>query len=297
MTPTPNPIAEQVFEVAMQLAAMTLGQTVSGRLRKSDLAHYLLRNVPLARGLLSVGASSEEQIERATQNLWQHFNPGFAPIDSDHPDHDFYREAALAAAAGVTPQGPSSRMFSPSECPNADHPEMESCGLCDYRPAPPNDREKLIAEYVNPRMPGRQNSDGHLMAQAFRAGWDAALAAPLDPEKDERVLAWEQVAKHPVLKQCYAEERPLLPAVLDQLTDLFELEQAVNELAPAPERIPFDPEKVAGVVGEHLIVHKSRCECGVDMMPDYKSGMTPADVIKRHVARALCDAYMEGKLT
>lgn len=52
----------------------------------------------------------------------------------------------------------------------------------------------------------------------------------LDEEKDERVLAWEQVAKHVALKQCYDEERPLLPAVLDRLTNLFDLEQTVRRI-------------------------------------------------------------------
>lgn len=50
---------------------------------------------------------------------------------------------------------------------------------------------------------------------------------------DERIVAWEAVAKHPALKPCYDEERALLPAVLDRLTNLADLEQAVNEVAPA----------------------------------------------------------------
>ena len=54
---------------------------------------------------ITKGAPSEEQIERATQSLWQYFNPGFAPIGPDHPDYGFYREAALTAA-GVAPQAP-----------------------------------------------------------------------------------------------------------------------------------------------------------------------------------------------
>lgn len=107
MTPTPNPTAEQVFEVAMQLAAMTLGQTVSGRLRKSDLAHYLLRNVPLARGLLSEGAPSEEQVERAAQALFA--REQYGEWDDFHKiTQDRYRDTARAAltAAGVAPQKP-----------------------------------------------------------------------------------------------------------------------------------------------------------------------------------------------
>lgn len=67
-----------------------------------------------------------------------------------------------------------------------------------------------------------------------------------------------------------------------------------SEGRPVPS---LDPKKVVVIVGEHLIVHKNRCECGADLMPRYKSGDSPADVIKDHVARALCEAYMEGKLS
>lgn len=51
---------------------------------------------------------------------------------------------------------------------------------------------------------------------------------------DERIAASEAVAKHPALASCYDEERPLLDAMLDRLTALHEIEQAVTELAPAP---------------------------------------------------------------
>ena len=89
----------------------------------------------------------------------------------------------------------------------------------------------------------------------------------LDPEKDERVLAWEQVAKHVALKQCYDEERPLLPAVLDRLTNLFDLEQTVNELAPAPGAL--DPEKVAEV--ERAAAARARGEALIEVVQAHRN--------------------------
>ena len=53
-------------------------------------------------------------------------------------------------------------------------------------------------------------------------------------ERDGRIQAWEQVAKHPALRQCYEEERALIAAFIDRLNDLHSLEQTVSELAPAP---------------------------------------------------------------
>ena len=64
-----------------------------------------------------------------------------------------------------------------------------------------------------------------------------AVGVAPQPVIDERVQAWEQVAKHHSLKQCYAEERPLIESVFDRLTNLFELEQTVRELAPAPQPV------------------------------------------------------------
>ena len=44
---------------------------------------------------------SEKLIAEATNKLWQYFNPGFAPISEEHPDWEFYREAAALAAQPV----------------------------------------------------------------------------------------------------------------------------------------------------------------------------------------------------
>lgn len=44
--------------------------------------------------------------------------------------------------------------------------------------------------------------------------------APIRSDQDERVVAWEAVAKHPLFVRCYDEERPLLHSMLDLLDSL-----------------------------------------------------------------------------
>lgn len=211
MTTAPNPTAEQVIGAAMQLAAISLGQTVSGTPKAGDLARYILRHGNAASSL-SEGAPTEEQIEAATWALidWdtdivdravrdEHYRERRAEVERIAPiltagvvpqeKHlsnaeilERIAEQEREAAGAPAPQEPSIIEGRCRACGNEAF-EGTAEGVIDYLDAPSTDREKLIAEYVNPRMPGRQNSDGHLMAQAFRAGWDAALAAPLDTEK------------------------------------------------------------------------------------------------------------------
>jgi hypothetical protein len=55
-----------------------------------------------------------------------------------------------------------------------------------------------------------------------------------DEPEDERVEAWHYVADHPVFKQCYSKEQPLLDSMLDRLNDLADMERTLVELAPHP---------------------------------------------------------------
>lgn len=52
----------------------------------------------------------------------------------------------------------------------------------------------------------------------------------LAPLRDERVIAWEAVAKHEAIQPCYDEDRPLLPAVLDRLGRLAEAEVTIERV-------------------------------------------------------------------
>ena len=72
----------------------------------------------------------------------------------------------------------------------------------------------------------------HRAEAAIRAALPHILAQV--ETTDERIGAWEAVASHEALKPCRDEESPLLDAVLDRLTALHEIEQAVAELAPVP---------------------------------------------------------------
>ena len=59
-----------------------------------------------------------------------------------------------------------------------------------------------------------------------------ATSQPVQVE-DERIFAWEEVAKHPAFTQCYPQERPLIVSVIARLDELVSMEQAMNELAPS----------------------------------------------------------------
>ncbi|MEQ6899263.1 hypothetical protein [Microbacterium sp. KR10-403] len=78
----------------------------------------------------------------------------------------------------------------------------------------------------------------------------AAQATHEPSETDERIQAWETIAKHPIFAPCYPEERPLIESIVDRLDRLAELEQTVNELAPAPAaHEPSEAEVEAAAAG------------------------------------------------
>jgi cobalamin-dependent methionine synthase I len=55
-------------------------------------------------------------------------------------------------------------------------------------------------------------------------------------EEDQRISAWEKVAKHPLFRECYDEERPLIDSVLDTLDRVGERAESPSvELAVAAE--------------------------------------------------------------
>ena len=151
------------------------------------------------------------------------------------------------------------------------------CGECG---AKPGKRCYGNGEMRRPHPSREMKAERELRVEAA----DALAAQPvLDPDSDERVIAWERVADHPALKPCYAEERPLLFAVLDRLTSLFELERAVTELAPAPV-IVLDPEKVAALIDREFD----------DYRPVYSK---EGKCINSNAARALCEAAKRGELS
>lgn len=52
-------------------------------------------------------------------------------------------------------------------------------------------------------------------------------------ESDERIGAWERVADHPLFKECYAAESPLIDAMIAKLDDLDATRNEVNRLRDA----------------------------------------------------------------
>lgn len=70
---------------------------------------------------------------------------------------------------------------------------------------------------------------------------------PSNCESDERVQAWEQIAKHSIFRRCYDDERPLITSILARLDTLKDLEETVNELAPAPRMEPSQAQVIAAL--------------------------------------------------
>lgn len=70
----------------------------------------------------------EKLIAEATNKLWQYFNPGFAPISEEHPDWEFYREAAALAAQPVLDPVKVAEVIRPYD---PDTPEDAARALCE----------------------------------------------------------------------------------------------------------------------------------------------------------------------
>ena len=68
--------------------------------------------------------------------------------------------------------------------------------------------------------------------KAERDEWHAVEPAPADVE-DERIGAWHRVAGHPFFRGCYAQERPLIDAMLDLLTLAATSAETVHSHGPA----------------------------------------------------------------
>lgn len=85
----------------------------------------------------------------------------------------------------------------------------------------------LLAE-IRDRLPERptlHTLEG--VAAEFGVDLSDAEPAPAD-EEDERIGAWHRVAGHPFFRGCYAQERPLIDAMLDSLTLAATAAEAVH---------------------------------------------------------------------
>lgn len=92
-----------------------------------------------------------------------------------------------------------------------------------------NDAVKALhAKIGQARLRGDGWRDKARAAEAKLAEAKRALTE-LAPERDERVIAWEAIARHEVLRPCYDEDRPLLNAVLDRLGALSDAEAKLDE--------------------------------------------------------------------
>lgn len=137
MTPTPNPTAEQIVQLVID-AYDEMGNLDMSNLRvqMAEVAVETLR----AHGLLSEGAPSEEQVERAAREWYEQANgyETWASASGQHQQVVRVRAAKALTAAGVTQQEPKCEhgVALIDLCQFADHVANDE----------PADREKLIAE-------------------------------------------------------------------------------------------------------------------------------------------------------
>lgn len=200
MTATPNPTAEQVVSVAMQLAALTLGHKVSGSPRAGDLARYVLRH---GAGAASQGRESDRLCPHvpkgesrragechrcAVEAGWVIATQGDAkPIATSGE-----RVRNQTDSSHVAPQEPC-----PQPCPQPcehlsaeDAREGRDCREhpCTCPAAPSPDRERLIAkgaQMLDAWLDREYDGDRGVPRIPFVSALaDALVAQPvLDPEK------------------------------------------------------------------------------------------------------------------
>lgn len=75
----------------------------------------------------------------------------------------------------------------------------------------------------------------HEAETPMRGHGECCEPAPAEAE-DERISAWHRVADHPFFRGCYAEERPLIDAMLDRLTLAATAAGTVHNHGPAQGR-------------------------------------------------------------
>lgn len=181
MTTTPNPTAERVIGAAMQLAAISLGQTVSGAPKAGDLARYILRNGN-AVSSLSEGAPSDTQIQRLREAVFaqsQRERNGKPGAGVYYPSIEAAK--TIISAAGVAPQEPC-----PQPCEHLSADDAREGRDCREHPctcptAPSSGREKLIEEaraVAGPKSLYAHTSVAHLLIRLADALVAAQGAAP-----------------------------------------------------------------------------------------------------------------------
>lgn len=178
----PNPPAEKVIGVAMQLAAISLGQTVSGSPRAGDLARYILRHGNAASSL-SEGAPSEEPLgdtvfqfgdDAQAYRAWQAIVDAIPQeVQSDWEAIDYLRTLirwTLGSPAGVSPQEATGEQVADDDLPDEHLPNQ--------------------AYKVGRKIAERGDFNGLDAATVFMRGavYGVRKLAPLDPVKVAEVL-------------------------------------------------------------------------------------------------------------
>lgn len=188
MKTTPNPTAEQVINVAMRLAARTLGHAVSGSPRADDLARYILRHGAAAGAAAEAGDDpTEEQIEAVLFHRWDTMSRCCACGEHFIGERAFARHA-LTAAAGVAPQEPSPVASTPTVSDDSGHGGDDDRGGREDGPEDEGRSHQATVAGTPQRPSGCaecHRSEGHKMDCSHRF----AAQPMLDPEKVRLVIA------------------------------------------------------------------------------------------------------------
>ncbi len=250
MTPTPNPTAEAVQKLREAVFAQSQRErdkcaTGSGLYYPSiEAAETIIRAV----GLLSEGAPSEEQIERAAK---AYLNGGIYTLESDGEHHA--RMRAALTAAGVAPQ----ELTEECTCPSGNGSLRWPCP--SHPPAPSPDRENLIAEAqkaVWAEIHGQDARRTYSAAEVKRLIYalDNAIADALE------ALTTRQEIDAPSVREAIGEVLADMEAVIDGVpvaSDLVALTEiadaAIRAATSAPSRTAKRTgyETVASAGGEH----------------------------------------------
>lgn len=262
MTTTPNPTAEQA--IAEALNDMWGGETHDGSPWSPEGSEVItIADKLRAHGLLSEGAPSEEPVEAHVSHIARNLARA---TELTGASAEVIARAALKLAAGVAPQ------------PVIDEAALTEVVFntvekwADMYPTPQVSEmiTRAVAAWLRdgaaPQEPCPQPCE-HLSAEDAREGRDCRehpCTCPTAPSTDRQKLIDEAQAFERAPKLGLSAHRELDKAIL-----------LIRRLWPALDA-PLDPEKVAAITWDL-----------VDVSPERQ------DLL----ARALCEAYTEGKLT
>lgn len=94
---------------------------------------------------------------------------------------------------------------------------------------------------------------------------------------DQRVVAWNRIADHPVFNLCYREEGPLIDAMMDRLDQIGRDEKAEEARVFAQRRLERNPQMIAAIQrAEQALEDGQAVEVEVDPVFGLRDDEVPA---------------------